>query len=626
MLQSMRNIAHTPVVKGLMLLLAVSFALWGIGDIFRGNPLERSVAKVGKKSITVQQLNREFEQDLALARRQIGPDLSAQQAKQMGLLDKSLQTMIQRSAVDQAVEKLGLDISQKMVLDEFAKQPQFRDQNGKFNTAMFKQLLQHMQMDEHHFLAEGQNEMKRHLLFDAFATTAQPPQTMTDNLYKARGQKRIFDTIAVKNDSMTNIPAPTDKDLHDYYQQNIQNFTAPEYRSITIARLSTDDVAKDIVVTDEQLKKEYDSKPADFAQPERRDIVQVVTQDEAKARQLSSDAKKNGNLTASAKAIGYNSVSLNQTEEKALPAELAKPVFALHGGQISDPVHTGLGWHVVEVKKISPASSAQFKDIKESLRKDMQRDQAIESATKLVNQLDDELAAGHPLEDIADSMKLRLIKIPSLGATGLTADGKTPPELPNKEQILKTAYAQGTGDVSPILDDKNGNYFIVRTDAITPSAPKTFESVKDDVTDAWRKDQKVKAAKEVADKIAQGLRDGKELSSLTNQKGVSYRKSEPVSLLGDSDEDFPPSILLQAFKLKKGEVATAAGEGKQIVLRLSAVSEAAPADDSAKLKITDEIRKNASNELTQEYLGYLNQLFKVEIDQERLEAIKQQGS
>ncbi|MGL1465887.1 peptidyl-prolyl cis-trans isomerase, partial [Vibrio parahaemolyticus] len=90
----------------------------------------------------------------------------------------------------------------------------------------------------------------------------------------------------------------------------------------------------------------------------------------------------------------------------------------------------------------------------------------------------------------------------------------------------KTVFAQASGEVSPILDDKNGNYSVVRTDSITPSAPKPFDQVKKDVLTAWKAQEQAKAAQAEADKIAQGLRDGKDARDFGKQAGVTIRTSD----------------------------------------------------------------------------------------------------
>jgi peptidyl-prolyl cis-trans isomerase D len=627
MLQSMRHLAHTPVVKGLMIVLVVSFALWGIGDIFRGNPLERSVAKVGHESITVQALTRQFDQALVDARRRFGPDFTAQQAKQMGILDKTLVTMEQRSQIDQIIKKLGINVSANVVLDEVAQQPQFRDKDGHFNKALFRQLLRQAGLNEQNFVEQGRQDLARHQLIDVFTNVAATPKTIVDNVYNARGQKRVLDVLTLKNDSIANLPAPDEKLLHDFYDKNPQLFTAPEYRSLTIARLSTDDVAKEITFSDEDLKKEYDTHPEQLIQPERRDILQVVLQNEDKAKELEANAKASGNLTAAAKTMGYSTIPLDQTEEKTLLSELVKPVFSLKQGEISDPIHSSLGWHVVQVKKIFPSGKPEFNAIKETMRKEMQRDQAIENMTKDVNQLDDELAAGHSLEDIADSLKMRVIKIPAIDAAGKTPDGKAPAELPNKDDVLKTGFSQNGGDTSPVIDDKNGNYIVIRTDEVTPSAVKPFDSVKDQIIAAWKSAEQAKRAAAEAEKIATDLRSGKSAASYNGQPGIEVRTSKPISLLGDTDAELPPSVLPSVYKLKKGEVTVLPILDKQYVLRLAEILPANTNDsDEAKSKIADELKSTVPNELTEEYLKYLSIIFPVEVNQDALETVRQQGS
>jgi len=626
MLQSMRHLAQSWVFKGLMLFLVVSFAAWGIGDIFRGNPLQRTVAEAGKTAITVQALNHEFEQMLARARQALGPELTAQQAKQLGVLDQALNNLIERAGLNQEIKKLGISVGDKPVLDLLAAQPQFRNKDGSFNRAQFRELLVRANMSERGFLDSSRQDMAQQQLIDALQSGGDIPQTIIDSVYRARGQKRILDVITVKNDSFGNVPVPDDKALQDFYRQNAEKFTLPEYRAITIARLSTDDIAKDIAISDADVKKQYEAKVSELSHPERRDIVQVVLQDETKAKQLAAAAKAGGNLSAVAKASGHDAVPLNGIDEKTALPELAKAIFALPVNGVSNPIKTELGWHVAQVKKIVPAGAPKFEEIKDQLREDMKRDQAIETATRLVNQLDDQLAAGHPLEDIADGMKLRLIKIPALDASGKTPDGKEPAELPDREDALKADFAQNSGETSPVLDDKNGSYFVVRTDEVTPSAVPAFEKNKDRALAEWKTAEQAKRAVTEAGQIAEGLRAGKAPASFAAETGVDVRVSKPVSLLGDVDPALPQTTLPEIFKLKKGDVTVMPMPDRQLVVRLSELVDTDPAKAGDALdKVKEELQNRMPGERAAEYLKYLRVLFPVEINEGVFDSLRQQG-
>ncbi len=624
MLQSMRQIAHSWVVKGLMLFLIVSFSIWGIGDVFRGNALRQTVAKVGNSDISVQQLNRLFEETLAQARQRIAPNLTAQQARQMGLLDKSLEGEIKRQLVDMDIRRQGIDVSPESVLKLLSDDPRFRTKDGQFNKPLFRQLLEQQRLNEKTFIAQGQQDLSRQILVGGLGGTHSAPQTVVDAVYKARAQKRVLDVVTVDADKIGGIPSPDDKALHEFYDHNPSLFTAPEYRAITVASLVTETLAKDIAISDEQLKQDYDTKRGEMAQPERRDVVQIVLPDEDKAAKLAKLAHASADLTSAAAVEKGTAIPLDKLEEKNLMPELSKVVFALREGEISAPVKTQLGWHVVQLKKIYPAGTPSFDKIKDKLRDDLRHDQSVEAATRLVNQLDDQLAAGHSLDDIADGLKLRLVKIPAVDSTGLLPDGKAPSEFPNKENVLKDAFAQNAGETSPVEDDKLGHYYVVRTDEVTPAGVRPFDEIKPAVVTAWKTHERILKAQAEAEKIAKALHEGKAASSFDKDEGVSSRTSAPLSLVGDTDRALPSSLVTQAFKLKKGETATAVEGNKQLVAKLASITEAdATKDDPRKNLIAAEIKKAEGAELLDQYLQYLQTVFPVKTNADVLNHMRQ---
>ena len=609
-----------------MVVLIISFGIWGVGDVLRGNPLQRTVATVGAETLAVQDLSRAFNQSLAEARQMLGPELTAQDAKQRGFLDMTLNNLIAKSTVGQEVRQLGLDVSVKTMLNVFASIPQFRDKDGKFNKELMLQRIGSAGRNERDFVNQQRDDMARRQLIDIFVDPAPIPQIMLDTIYKARGQKRVLEIVTLANTSIAGLATPDEATLRDFYDHHQTAFTAPEYRAVTIARLTSDDVAKDISISDDQLRQAYETKSAQLDRPEQRDLLQVVLQDEAKAKTLAAAAQASGNLATTAKASGYEAIALGTSDKNSLLPDISAPVFALKAGQISAPIKSSLGWHIMQVKKIIPAGKPSFESMKESLRQDTQRDAAIDAVTKQVNQLDDELAAGHGLEDIADALKLRLIKIPALDANGLTPDGKAPAELPNKDDVLRTAFGQNSGETGPVMDDKNGNYFVIRTDDVTPSAVKPFDTIKTDIAAAWKADAQATRAKAEAEKIAEILREGKPAKALGARKGLEVRISKPVSQLGDSDPTLPAQLMPQILAMKKGDAITWSQPDKQLILRLVNILEA---DDSAnasgKGRVTQELGEDGRRELTAQYLKHLRRLFPVSIKQDAVDSVVSSG-
>jgi peptidyl-prolyl cis-trans isomerase D len=625
MLQFMRRLAHAWLFKALMIILVISFGIWGIGDIFRGNPLQRVAATAGSASISIQDLSREFQRNLLQARRNFGPDMTAQQAKAMGFVDLTLSNMIDKSLLDQSARGMKIDIANTTMGDILASVPQFHDKEGKFDKDLVRQLLERANVSEKDFFAEQRNESSRQLVLLSFENKIpQPPSTMVNALAAARGQKRILDILTLENNSIDKVKAPTEKDLNDFYDKHGKEFTAPEYRGLTLAVLTIESIAKDVAISDDNLRKEYEARSSLLEKPELRTVTQVVLQEEDKAQKLATKARASGDLSRTAKTDGYEAIPLEDTDKRSLMTELADPVFSMNKGDISAPIKTSLGWHVMQLQTIKPAGKPSFESVKEELRASLGHNEAIETVTRMVNKLDDELAAGHPLEDIADEMKMRVIKIPAISAVGKTPDGKPPAELPNAADTLKTAFGLNNGEVSPVMDDKNGSYIVVRTDDITPSAIKPFDTVKQDVIAAWRAEEQDAVARTEAEKIAQGLRGGKPMSQFAGRVGVETHQSKPISQVGDNDPELPPVLLPNILKMKKGEVLTWPLPGKQMVLRVASVTNIdVNRDNIATGRITGELNEDMPRELANSYLKHLRNAYPVAIHQDIVDSVVQ---
>ncbi len=628
MLQRMRDMSKSWIFKSLMVLLIVSFGIWGVGDMFRGNPLQKTVAKVGEKKISVQELEQQFRLDLPDARQSMGEELNEAQARQMGVIDRSLKILIEYALFDQESRRLGLNVSEKVILDRIASYPQFRDKDGNFNAHLWRQALGKNNLSESLFLDSERRDTARKLVLGAMKNVIKLPDAMLDNLYRAYGSKRILEIVTLRNDSIRNVPKPGDAALKQYYEERASAmFMAPEYRALTIIVLNASDIAKDIGINDEDLKNAYEARAAEFALPEQRDLVQVVVDDESKAKAIADAAQANNNLSAAAKANGANVIALDRMNENSTLPELFTTIFAMEEGQVSDPVKSGMGWHVLQLKKVHPSSQPPFDEVKARLLETLKSEQSADTLTRAINKLDDDLAGGKSLEDIADAMSLRLIKIPALDGNALTPEGKEPNELPAREDVVKNAFSQEAGDSSAIIDDGKGHYIVVRTDNVTPSQLRPFESVKDKVLAAWEAEQKAQEAARAAEKIAQSMREGKNATSLAAQPGVEVRLSKPVSLLGEMDREVPMETLPAILKMKKGDVITANTPGKQFVLRLADVIAADPAKDGgAKLKLADALRERVPYELIDQYSQFLRLRYPVRINLELFDLIKKQGS
>ncbi len=152
MLNVLRQKAGSWVVKVLMLLLVVSFAIWGIGDVFFGHSRNPTVATVAGSAIPASELADAFDRALNNLQRQVGTTIDRQQAIQFGLMQQALQGLITRRLVDLRAHDMGLTVADDTLRQLITDNPMFQSA-GRFDRDRFEQLLQANGLTENGYLA-----------------------------------------------------------------------------------------------------------------------------------------------------------------------------------------------------------------------------------------------------------------------------------------------------------------------------------------------------------------------------------------------------------------------------------------------------------------------------------------
>lgn len=627
MLQTIRELAKSWVFKSLMLLLIVSFGIWGIGDMFKGNPHLREVAKIGAMTVPVQTLEQRFQMGMPEARKVFGADLSVTQARQIGVLDRTLQLIIHEELFNQEAARLGLDLDSAVIMRRLAQNDHFHNKEGRFDTQLWQQFLSKIGMTEQGFLNAQRQETARQLIFSSVASKRPTPQIMLDTLYQARGAKRILEVLALRHNSLKNIPKADDAALESFYKEHEERYVIPEYRGLTIATLETGALAKDIKVSEEKIKAAYESRTHELMRPETRDLVQVVFQDEEKAKAFYEAAHASANLITAAKAKGLTPVTMGKVSEKNILSELYTTVFTLEEGQISAPIKSPLGWHVLQNKKIYAGGKPSLDEVYNDLKKALQDEQAGDQIASAVNKLDDMIAGGESLETCADTLKLRLDRFPSLDQDGHTPDGKEAKDIPNKDAALRAVFELGQGETSQVIDGGQGQYYVVRNDSVMPSHAKPFEESKAFVAADWLKQQQAIKAAATAEDMAKALREGKTATSYASYPGVSLTLSKPLSQLSEPDRTLPPQAIASIFKMQKGDVITVAGQEQHYILRLSDIVPVDPKKPEETLSnIVEDMNAHLPENIAEQYALHLRKDFPVIINNNMLNDLKHRGN
>lgn len=625
MLRSFRVAARSWLAKLLFGLLILSFAAWGVGDMIRRAGPSEDPATVGDVAITREAVDVEFRRTVDRLRPMLGPDFTNEQAVKLGFVDQAVQTLAQRTLLRLAAEHAGISVSDQMVRSQIAGDKGFQNQAGQFDAGRFMEILRRNNLTELGYIALLRDDMARELLTSPVVSGAYAPKSLTQALFAHRAERRVAETLTLPHAAITDVEAADDAALRTYHAENPIAFTAPEYRKLTVVQLLLDDLAKEVKVADADVAQAYEERRAEFETPERRKLRMAVMDDQAKATALASAAAAQG-LDAAAKAADVDVVDLGEVTKDDLPG-LGDGAFAQGAGVAAQPIQSPLGWHVVETLGVTPGSSRPLNEVRDRLAKDLARERAADSVFQISNQLDDKLAGGAPLEEVANALGLRLTAVETTDSTGKAADGRDAlAGLNDGPQILAAAFTLAPGGVSSLAETRSGDFFVVRVDSIIPPVLRPFDAVREQVAAALKAERQAAKAKEKAATLAEKLKsapaDGG--PALATASGAQHAATTPF--MRDQAPGLPPDLVAKLFTLQPGQTATADTGDAQVVARLKEIVPADPAaqaDTLAALETT--LAQGLERDLLDQLVGALQQQWPIILHHDRINRLYSQN-
>ena len=234
--------------------------------------------------------------------------------------------------------------------------------------------------------------------------------------------------------------------------------------------------------------------------------------------------------------------------------DLAKAAFAPNQGEIAEPVKTALGWHVIVVDKVEPAKVTPLADARADIAEAIKRKRAGDILDRLREDADDGLGADLPLDKIAGQIGVKLLRIPAIDSAGRNAAGAAIGGLPDDARFLQRIFEQDVGrDDRDVIERKDGAFFIVQVDRITPSRIIPLKNIEQRVTADWTADARTDALKVRADGLVQQIRAGADIETVARRAGASLKNSSPLNRYGATgDPDVSGQLRDALFKAPAG--------------------------------------------------------------------------
>jgi peptidyl-prolyl cis-trans isomerase D len=619
MLQAIRTKAGGIIVKVLFGLLILLFGYWGIYTRSPGlddKSPDAVAASVGGHDIRVDQVREALQPALERLRAQFGGTIEPAQAKQLGILDIILQQLIDRTLLDLEIAHLHLDISDDVVRSTILGNPAFRGPDGQFNREQFRQILTMSHVTEEGLVARLRQDIPRGDLLQALTAGVILPPQIVDTIYRYRGEKRVADIVPIPLAAAGDIGKPTDDDLNKLYEAHPELFRTAEFRGFTVVSLGIADLQGGTEISEDKLKAAYQERKDDLDIPEQRQVQQILapSEDKAKAAEAALAAGKDWQEVATTIAgQDPQTIELGLLKQTDLPKASGDAVFALDLNKPSEPLKDGFGWHIFRVVKIEPPQAPTFEQAKEQLKNQLVQEEAADRLEHIGNQLDDALAAGGTLADVATKFGLKTTVVTATDVGGRDTEGK-PITLPVAAQyVLKIAFDTGQNETSRVIAVEDNAVFALHVDKITAPSVKPLDQVKDQVTAAWQLEQKREAIKKIADELVAAVAAGTPLAKIAADKGLTLTTSPPLSRQPQQGAAVPPALAVKLFAGKVGDTVSATDTGGVYVAQVKEIQAPDSTPPEAAAALGTELGNAARYDIVGELTTALKQRFPVTI-------------
>lgn len=539
MLGSVRKQTKSWTGKAIIILLAGSFAVWGINDVFRG-PGAGTAVTVGKIEVSIQTFDTEFRRDLRRLQAR-SPDITYEQAHQLGVTSQVLSRLVGEALIDQEAEDLGLRVADLQVREAILEQSSFLTEGNQFDRELYTRVLAQNRLTEAAYENMIRTDLKRQQLLQTIQWPRPAPRALADQLLRFRDEKRSADIAFIARSSSSAPAQPTETELEALHQEQAASFTSPERRTVTYIHLTAEAIMSEMEISDEDVRAEYEVRAGEFDLPEQRAIRQLLANDEALIREgaeMLSAGKSFDEVSDALVSRGATALDLPAVEEQGLPRSAADVVFSLAEGETSGTVQTPLGWHIFLLTEIRPPSIKEFEQVADELRQDIGLDAAIESLFRLSTVVEDELAGGATLEQAAAAIDLNTIKLEGIDVQGRNAAGTAQIEnLAEREEVVDVAFETEEGLESDLIELADGSYLLLRVDEVTPPALQPLEEVRTQVIAFWQRDAEINAAGQAAKRLAERVKAGEPLMDAASAEG--YETFKASGLLRDGQNAGP---------------------------------------------------------------------------------------
>ena len=627
MLTTLRNSSKNSILKiifgTLLTILIISFGMWGTEDLVGVTQKQSTVATVGKIDVSAQEFYSLYSRQTEEIRKLLGSSLDIKKSREFGYVDRALSSLINRALFNNEALQLGLSVSDINVRDKILRDDAFKDDLGQFSELVFRQLISESGYTEDSYVEGTRQDLAREQMVETISTSLIIPNIMKNSLSKYNLEERTVDYLTIKVEE-EKFAKPSNEKIRKYYEENKSDFMSKEFRSAETLLLDAKEYAKKSTVTDEEIKLLYEERKELLVEPAQKYLHQIIVDSKSDVESISKKVNFN-NFTSTAKTMANlteDDIDLGWNTKNDLPDEIIDATFSLKKGEISKPIESSFGWHILKIIDSKERKEVAYEEVKKQFENELLLEKGKEAVFDLQDELEDLLASGNTFEEISKILEVKMIVADKIDNEGMKQNKQVNNEFQD-ERILRTIFNQKINEEGNIIDiDKDEGLAIsLVTDIIKPRQL-TLDESKELVRKKLIFDLKLKNAQDKAEKIKNEISNGKSFKDVANKYKLEIKGVKPFTRVLPDSSELPIPLISKIFDSNLGDInIEKRGNSEILIAKTAEILNNLSSDEKEIKEFTKKIKDDLTIDLLAQFSEALRKKYKITINDDVIDQL-----
>ena len=478
-------------------IVIISLAGFGIQDVILGS-MGQNIATIGKEKITVDEFLKSVENEILNFSQKNNVTLSIEEAKKYGLINKALNDLLAKKIFDNLIKNEGISREDKSVAEYIKTVESFKNINGGFDVEKYKRYVAATGVNIKEFESALKDDLVRELILNVFEAPTKIETTMLEKSIEHYFQSRNISFIELNFNTFRNFSKkPSVSDISIYFEKRKDQFKSPNRKTLKLAAINFVDLVNQQTIGNKLIKEYYDKNVASFKNEEKRLIDILSFSDEGDNNKKRIQAiKENSELfdeEISSRGLKTEDVTLGFVNKSmSKENENLKKLFDKENIGVYGPFETDLGLAIYRIREISAENQINFSDAKSDIRNLLASEIAKNETFKLLEDLNNEVAAGQTLEDLAPKF--------SLSIETLEIENNELPDRFKKDPNAETLFYNVSDQITEFVLLGDNSLLAMKVDNELKSRALTLDEASKDIKEILLKENLLIGTKSYFDK------------------------------------------------------------------------------------------------------------------------------